>query len=101
MTKNELVIGCKYKNYNYVKIYNFLVCVFIETVNQLTFFAIFTLNIYFLHFVVQSKTVVTAKLIISNTQRVVTAIKAVSFIFLSLSLVGSEVMVNIDVAFDV
>lgn len=31
--KNELVIGCKYKNYNYVKIYYFLVCVFIEIVN--------------------------------------------------------------------
>lgn len=101
ITKNELVIGCKYKNYNYIKI-DYLVCVFIETVNQFNYYLPFLqFNIHFLHCLVQSKTIVTAKLIISNTQRAVTAIKAVSFIFWSLSLVGHELIVNIDVTLDV
>lgn len=77
-------------------------CVFTETENQFNYYLPFLqFNIYFLHFLVQSKTVVTAKLMISNAQRSVTAIKAMSFVFLSLPLVGSELMINIDVTLDV
>lgn len=79
-----------------------MVCVFIENIHQFNdYLPLLQFNSKLLHFLVQSKTIVTAKLIISNTQRSVTAIKAVSFIFLSLPLVGSELMVNIDVTLDV
>lgn len=49
---------------------------------------------------VQSKKIVTAKLIISNTQMRVTAIKTMPFILLAMRLVGSVLMVNIDVTLD-
>lgn len=77
-------------------------CVFIETIHQFNdYLPLLQFNSKRLHFLVQSKTIVTAKLIISNTQRSGTAIKVVSFVFLSLPLVGSELIVNIDVTLDV
>lgn len=77
-------------------------CVFIETIHQFNdSLPLLQFNSKRLHFLVQSKTIVTAKLIISNPQRSVTAIKAVSFVLLSLPLVGSELMVDIDVTLDV